>query len=134
MNRKQNTIELIQNLKVMVEADRQLRKSQVDAIKQFINNPDQPEKGVFNLATGIGKTRIMSMLTLAHLQDNPYGKVIVVVPNTELIEQEKKAFQEYRDVQEDFRKQQGLDSLNIPRVLNMGAFYTSSRPIPHWGS
>ena len=57
-----------------------LRDYQVDAINNFISNPQSLQQ----IATGAGKT--ITTATLSHLSE-PYGRSIVIVPNKSLVEQ-----------------------------------------------
>ena len=57
-----------------------LRDYQVDAINNFISNPQSLQQ----IATGAGKT--ITTATLSHLSE-PYGRNIVIVPNKSLVEQ-----------------------------------------------
>ena len=122
MKRKENTKKLIEMVKELMKSDTNLRHSQVKALHQFTDSSEMPERGIFNLATGVGKTRIMSMLALAHLENNPDSQIIVAVPNVELFQQELDAFQEYRNFQEKKRKELGMHSLDVPERLDMGVF------------
>ena len=57
-----------------------LRDYQVDAINNFISNPQSLQQ----IATGAGKT--ITTATLSHISE-PYGRSIVIVPNKSLVEQ-----------------------------------------------
>ena len=57
-----------------------LRDYQVDAINNFINNPQSLQQ----IATGAGKT--ITTATLSHIAE-PYGRSLVIVPNKSLVEQ-----------------------------------------------
>ena len=122
MNREENAKKLVETVKELMKSDTDLRQSQKNALEQFTGRTEAPVRGIFNLATGLGKTRIMSMLALAHLQNNPNSQIVVVIPTTELFEQEKNAFKEYRNFQAKQRKELGLPALNIPEKLDMGEF------------
>jgi hypothetical protein len=57
-----------------------LRDYQVDAVNNFLNNPQSLQQ----IATGAGKT--ITTATLSHLCE-PYGRTLVVVPNKSLVTQ-----------------------------------------------
>jgi superfamily II DNA or RNA helicase len=57
-----------------------LRDYQVEAINNFINNPQSLQQ----IATGAGKT--ITTATLSHISE-PYGRSLVIVPNKSLVEQ-----------------------------------------------
>ena len=57
-----------------------LRDYQVEAINNFMNNPQSLQQ----IATGAGKT--ITTATLSHLCE-PYGRSLVIVPNKSLVEQ-----------------------------------------------
>ena len=57
-----------------------LRDYQVEAINNFLNNPQSLQQ----IATGAGKT--ITTATLSHLTE-PYGRSLVIVPNKSLVEQ-----------------------------------------------
>ena len=57
-----------------------LRDYQVDAINNFISNPQSLQQ----IATGAGKT--ITTATLSHISE-PYGRSLVIVPNKSLVEQ-----------------------------------------------
>ena len=57
-----------------------LRDYQVEAINNFLNNPQSLQQ----IATGAGKT--ITTATLSHMVE-PYGRSIVIVPNKSLVEQ-----------------------------------------------
>ena len=57
-----------------------LRDYQVDAINNFLNNPQSLQQ----IATGAGKT--ITTATLSHITE-PYGRSLVIVPNKSLVEQ-----------------------------------------------
>jgi superfamily II DNA or RNA helicase len=57
-----------------------LRDYQVDAINNFLNNPQSLQQ----IATGAGKT--ITTATLSHISE-PYGRSLVIVPNKSLVEQ-----------------------------------------------
>ena len=117
-----NAKKLVETLKELMESDTGLRQSQKNALEQFTGRTEAPVRGIFNLATGLGKTRIMSMLALAHLQNNPNSQIVVAIPTMELFKQEKNAFQEYMDFQNKQRKESGLPALSMPENFNMGEF------------
>ncbi len=114
-------LQLVGGLKEIVEADTKLRLSQKKALNEFLDREDTPEKGVFNLATGVGKTRLMAMMALAHRQVQPDSKIIVVVPNNHLIVQEQEYFQAYKNRQDRTRAERALSPLNIPE-MTMGRY------------
>ncbi|MGN0919600.1 MAG: DEAD/DEAH box helicase [Alphaproteobacteria bacterium] len=122
MSRKQKVSELIENVKSLMESDTNLRKSQIKALHQFTDREEAPERGIFNLATGVGKTRVMSMLALAYLQNNPDSQIVVGIPSLELFQQEMDAFQEYKSFQDEQREKLNKTALNIPEHLDMGVF------------
>ena len=57
-----------------------LRDYQVEAINNFLNNPQSLQQ----IATGAGKT--ITTATLSHIAE-PYGRSLVIVPNKSLVEQ-----------------------------------------------
>ena len=57
-----------------------LRDYQVEAINNFLNNPQSLQQ----IATGAGKT--ITTATLSHITE-PYGRSLVIVPNKSLVEQ-----------------------------------------------
>jgi len=57
-----------------------LRDYQVEAINNFLNNPQSLQQ----IATGAGKT--ITTATLSHMVE-PYGRSLVIVPNKSLVEQ-----------------------------------------------
>jgi len=57
-----------------------LRDYQVEAINNFLNNPQSLQQ----IATGAGKT--ITTATLSHISE-PYGRSLVIVPNKSLVEQ-----------------------------------------------
>ena len=122
MSRKQKATELVETVKSLMESDTGLRKSQIKALHQFTDREEAPYRGIFNLATGVGKTRVMSMLALAHLQNNPDSQIVVGIPSMELFQQEMDAFQDYKDFQDKQRKRLKYPALSIPEHLDMGAF------------
>ncbi len=89
MSRLQNTQYVLEGLPELMELDTGLRKSQRRVLKTYLEaDMDKKQTGVFNLATGFGKTRMMSILALAYKRANPDGKVLIVVPSTSLIKDE----------------------------------------------
>ena len=60
--------------------DIMLRDYQVEAINNFLNNPQSLQQ----IATGAGKT--ITTATLSHMVE-PYGRSLVIVPNKSLVEQ-----------------------------------------------
>ncbi|MBR4927843.1 MAG: DEAD/DEAH box helicase family protein, partial [Alphaproteobacteria bacterium] len=97
-----------------------LRRAQLDIFEEFLSKSDQNvTKGFFNLATGFGKTRMMTVLTESFLLQNPTGKVVVVVPTTALVKDENgdgmiKRFQDFHQMYHH-------------EPLSIGAFYTYSK-------
>ncbi|MBE6446599.1 MAG: DEAD/DEAH box helicase [Alphaproteobacteria bacterium] len=89
MSRLQNTQYVLEGLPELMKLDTGLRKSQIKVLKTYLEaDMDKKQTGVFNLATGFGKTRMMSILALAYKRANPDGKVLIVVPSTSLIKDE----------------------------------------------
>ena len=72
-----------------------VRPSQRDVLEQYLSN--KYETGVFDLATGFGKTRIMTILTLGYLNKNPNGRILITVPTTNLIDQIANSMQLYNE-------------------------------------
>ena len=122
MSHKQKTDRLIESLESLMQSDTGLKPTQVRALHQFTDATNTPHRGIFNLATGVGKTRIMSLLALAQLQSDPDSQIVVGIPSLELFQQEMNAFQEYKDYQDQQRRKLGLPALDLPERLDMGAF------------
>ena len=100
--RVKNTTAFVEELKQIMSNDNDLRSFQRESLDAFINPLDDkeiPEKGIFNLATGLGKTRLMCMMAMAQIRANEHqgkkSKVVIVVPNIELLEQEKQELELY---------------------------------------
>ena len=90
MSRLQNTQYVLEGLPDLMELDTGLRKSQRRVLNTYLEaDMDKKQTGVFNLATGFGKTRMMSILALAYKRANPKGRVLIVVPGESLIKDEK---------------------------------------------
>ena len=67
MTREENTNSIIAGLKDILDIQ-DLRPSQIDVLNQYMTNPQEHQTGVFDLATGFGKTRVMTVLSLAYLE------------------------------------------------------------------
>lgn len=100
MSRLSNIESIIKSLPYFIQHDTLLRESQVDVFNQLLSYTDPPQKGLWELATGFGKTRLMCILALSYLTQNPNGKCVIVVPTQTLIKDEtgngiKKHLQDY---------------------------------------
>ena len=100
--RVKNTTAFVEELKQIMSNDNDLRSFQRESLDTFVNPSEGleiPEKGIFNLATGLGKTRLMCMMAMAQIRANEHqgkkSKVVIVVPNIELLEQEKQELELY---------------------------------------
>ena len=71
-----------------------IRPSQQKILKDFIQDPAQYKKGIFDLATAFGKTRIMALLADAY-QQNAGHRIVIVEPTRELVHQISAEFFEY---------------------------------------
>lgn len=116
--KQQNFNHIIQGLKNILEYQ-DLRKAQIDIFKEFLENPELQTTGIFDLATGFGKTRMMNVLASAFLHSNPQGKIIVVVPTVDLIKDSNGNGMMKRFI--DYHQMYSHEPLDI------GAFYTHSK-------
>lgn len=84
-SRLENTHAIISGLSEIIQEDTNLRPSQIDILNQYMSDIESHQTGIFDLATGFGKTRIMCMMISAYLRKKSNGRVIVVVPTKDLI-------------------------------------------------
>ena len=124
MNRLENTKNIIATLPEVIAEDKSfpqpLKESQLGVLDTYMSDIENHQSGIFNLATGFGKTRMMSVLMESYLRANPNGRVVVVVPATDLIEDATgngvlKSFKEYHDL------------FNSSSPLSIGAYYGFSK-------
>ncbi|MBR6412701.1 MAG: DEAD/DEAH box helicase family protein [Alphaproteobacteria bacterium] len=124
MNRLENTKSIITALPELIERDKSLpqplKESQLSVLDAYMSDIEGHQSGIFNLATGFGKTRMMSTLMEAYLQANPNGRVVVVVPATDLIEDATG-----NGVLKSFREHHALFNSTSP--LSIGAYYGFSK-------
>ena len=94
MNQRENTDAILKGLKAILP-QQILHQSQRDVFLQYLENPEKPQTGIFDLATGFGKTRMMSVLIMAYFHQIPDGKVIIVVPTQDLVKEQPTKINDY---------------------------------------
>ena len=128
MERQKNTQSIISALDEIMKDDQTLLPLQRDVLEQFKSDPENHQTGIFDLATGFGKTVIMSALMAAYLRNNPKGKVVVAVPTQTLIENEADGghIERLKDFFKSFNQRFSSDELDV------GAFYSDKKDWGFW--
>ncbi len=123
MNRIEHTQSIISALDEIMKDDQTLQPLQRDVLEQFKSDPENHQTGIFDLATGFGKTVIMSALMTSYLRNNPKGKVIVAVPTRTLVENEADGghIERLKEFFKSFNQRFSSDELDI------GAFYSDKK-------
>ena len=123
MNRIENTQSIIRALKEILADDKTLHPLQRQALEQFIADPEHHQTGIFDLATGFGKTCMMGILMTAYLKACPDGKVVITVPTRTLIKNDVDGGHITR-LQRYFRN---FNQRFSSDPLDIGAFYADKK-------